>query len=110
MLYYGTLNIGIRSQTEGSGENKGRKWGSGTRNTPPFNRPVASTSTRSEDKMTIRQAILKRIQYTPARELLAKIPEGYSIKQAEEAGLIREDDGYFLAVFLSANWEKIYNV
>ncbi len=60
--------------------------------------------------MLTRQAILKRIQYIPARELLAKIPEGYTIKQAEEEGLIREDDGYFLAVFLSVNWEKIYNV
>lgn len=58
--------------------------------------------------MTIRERIISRIKNKTAKELLAKIPEGYSIKQAEEEKLIGYEDGYFLAIFLSVNWDQIF--
>ena len=59
--------------------------------------------------MTLRNSILKNIKDNSTRALLASIPEGYSIKQAETEGIVSESDGLFLATFISVNWETLYN-
>ena len=59
--------------------------------------------------MTIRQAIKKITKDQYIINLASLIPNNYSIKQAEQKGIIDESDGYFLATFISLNWEKLYN-